>query len=776
MSCRSSLFALCLTAILLGLFARNAAAQTVRVGPFLQQASPQSIWIVWETDSGNESRVDYGLTKALGSTAFGESLQSMGAARIHQTQITGLDPDTYYYYRAVTGGAASAILHFRTPPEAIAEQAFRFVALSDTQADGANPNKHREIINDGIISFVTDQFGPDMSNEIGFIMNAGDLVSTGTNYSQWKNDFFDEAQNLFQYVPLYPVLGNHEQNADWYFKYMRLPLNGSPGFDEHWYYVDYGNVRVIGLDSNGGYRIAEQLDWLDDVLNDACANADIDFVFAQLHHPYKSEVWTPGEIDYSGQVVRRLEQFSSQCGKPSVHFFGHTHAYSRGQSRDHRHLWVNVATGEGNVDYWGEYPIADYPEFQRSFVGWGFVMVEVEAGPDPAFRLRRVSRGNEELPLDNVIHDDFVIRLNNLPPDRPFPVFPTASDPPIDPDDPPLLLGSAFVDPRGDLALEGHFQVSLTPGDYTNPVHDDWRRFENWFAPPGASGRANGYFSVDTVTDPDITHAPLPRLAPHTSYYWRVRYRDRGLVWSDWSQEASFTTGPSALTENLLLNPGAEDGTADWVVLDPPLESLESGDCGASLPPVSGSRFFAVGGICIMEGVYGEAFQTVDISAYALEIDLGYKFAGFGGHMRNWSGSDLPELWIVFRDASGVETGRGPVLENRVPSWSLMEAVVDIPPTTRQIEFHISGTRFAGTDNDAYFDDLFVRLGGRAAGDLNCDGDIDAFDIEPFLIALFDPQGYAAAYPDCDISFADINGDGDVDAFDIEPFLELLFP
>ena len=144
--------------------------------------------------------------------------------------------------------------------------------------------------------------------------------------------------------------------------------------------------------------------------------------------------------------------------------------------------------------------------------------------------------------------------------------------------------------------------------------------------------------------------------------------------------------------------------------------------------------------------------------------------------MRNWSGSDLPELWIVFRDASGVETGRGPVLENRVPSWSLMEAVVDIPPTTRQIEFHISGTRFAGTDNDAYFDDLFVRLGGRAAGDLNCDGNIDAFDIEPFLIALFDPQGYAAAYPDCDISFADINGDGDVDAFDIEPFLELLFP
>lgn len=63
-----------------------------------------------------------------------------------------------------------------------------------------------------------------------------------------------------------------------------------------------------------------------------------------------------------------------------------------------------------------------------------------------------------------------------------------------------------------------------------------------------------------------------------------------------------------------------------------------------------------------------------------------------------------------------------------------------------------------------------------AGGDMNCDGAIDAFDIEPFLLALFDPAGYAAQYPDCDVRLADIDGDGSVDAFDIEPFLALLFP
>ena len=59
-------------------------------------------------------------------------------------------------------------------------------------------------------------------------------------------------------------------------------------------------------------------------------------------------------------------------------------------------------------------------------------------------------------------------------------------------------------------------------------------------------------------------------------------------------------------------------------------------------------------------------------------------------------------------------------------------------------------------------------------GDLNCDGILDAFDIDPFVLALTDPDGYAQQFPDCDRMLADINGDGVVDAFDIDPFVELL--
>ena len=62
------------------------------------------------------------------------------------------------------------------------------------------------------------------------------------------------------------------------------------------------------------------------------------------------------------------------------------------------------------------------------------------------------------------------------------------------------------------------------------------------------------------------------------------------------------------------------------------------------------------------------------------------------------------------------------------------------------------------------------------SGDLNCDAAVNALDIEPFLVALFDPAQYPVQYPDCDLDRADINGDGAIDALDIEPFLDLLFP
>ena len=59
----------------------------------------------------------------------------------------------------------------------------------------------------------------------------------------------------------------------------------------------------------------------------------------------------------------------------------------------------------------------------------------------------------------------------------------------------------------------------------------------------------------------------------------------------------------------------------------------------------------------------------------------------------------------------------------------------------------------------------------------NGTGDMDpAMDDGPTGGGSDEPDEYAIQFPDCDINLADVNADGSVTAFDIEPFLGLLFP
>ncbi|MCG3129096.1 MAG: hypothetical protein CHACPFDD_04005 [Phycisphaerae bacterium] len=63
-----------------------------------------------------------------------------------------------------------------------------------------------------------------------------------------------------------------------------------------------------------------------------------------------------------------------------------------------------------------------------------------------------------------------------------------------------------------------------------------------------------------------------------------------------------------------------------------------------------------------------------------------------------------------------------------------------------------------------------------AVGDLNCDGSVDALDIDPFVLAMTNPAAYAATYPLCTLEQGDLNGDGSTNGFDIDGFVDLLAP
>ena len=55
-----------------------------------------------------------------------------------------------------------------------------------------------------------------------------------------------------------------------------------------------------------------------------------------------------------------------------------------------------------------------------------------------------------------------------------------------------------------------------------------------------------------------------------------------------------------------------------------------------------------------------------------------------------------------------------------------------------------------------------LALPPSTVGDLNCDGLVNHFDIDPFILGLADPGGYSAAYPRCHLLNGDCNNDGQV--------------
>ncbi|MEM9328733.1 MAG: fibronectin type III domain-containing protein [Bacteroidota bacterium] len=502
--------------------------QQIVVAPYLQDATPTSIHILWETSQGGDCKVKWGTTRALTNESGRVfSMINERPSQIHRTPLEALEPSTKYFYQVTTGEATSDVYHFITPPLPGEEQSFQFVAMSDMQRDDERPKQFKEVIEKGVITYVAKNHGEDLSEALSMVIIPGDLTKDGDVYTDWTEDFFGQSTQLLPYVPLYPVLGNHERNSDYYFNYFHLPDNGTPGYMEHWYYKDYGNMRIIGLNSNENYLVQEQLDWLEEVLDDAEDNDHIDFVFAQLHHPYKSELWIDGERDYTGEVIFQLEKFSTRTGKPTIHFYGHTHGYSRGQSRDHNHLWVNVATAGGRIDGWGEYAQSNYDEFSRSDSDYGFVLMQVESGDDPKFKLVRVSQGDVPNPKDNEITDVIEIKRYASPPATPRCIAPV-KEAKVRPDQVVLQVHD-FESADGSEHGQTQWQVGRAH-NLTNPDVDAWRHYEDW------------YGGEDLNQGIDLTELQVPRLEPGTTYYWRVRYRTKGLVWSDWSEVQKFTT------------------------------------------------------------------------------------------------------------------------------------------------------------------------------------------------------------------------------------------
>jgi len=168
----------------------------------------------------------------------------------------------------------------------------------------------------------------------------------------------------------------------------------------------------------------------------------------------------------------------------------------------------------------------------RSFDYYCYNIFDIDCATN-SYTAETYALGHIDLPLDNELVDSWHRYREGMSP----PEQPTALAPAGEGDLPPGLVASPFT--GDDEIMTSHFQLSATSGSYDVLTAQSMRDWENIYYDTGAPL----YEPVDLNDCIDLERYQVPDgvLQMGQTYYWRVRYRDQNLQWSDWSAEAQFT-------------------------------------------------------------------------------------------------------------------------------------------------------------------------------------------------------------------------------------------
>lgn len=200
-----------------------------------------TITIAWTTLAASRGNVSYGL--APGSLTW--SAEEPAPATDHAVTLTGLSPNTTYYY-AIDG--LTGTWQFTTAtnePDVV-----RFAVLSDIH------NQLPAHVGTAVVSWDPE-----------FVLVTGDLTEFGGWTAHWQ-EFFDQTSAFSTNYSMMTVAGNHDSifgGLANYRRYLAMPA-AFPG--ELYYNFTYNNVHFIVLHLEWGIETytARQKAWLEGVL------------------------------------------------------------------------------------------------------------------------------------------------------------------------------------------------------------------------------------------------------------------------------------------------------------------------------------------------------------------------------------------------------------------------------------------------------------------------------------------------------------------------------
>ena len=286
-------------------------SQELKRGPYVQLGGAESILVVWQTNSHTQGVVEFGLTESLGTRISSDELGTS-----HSISLTGLQPNTYYYYRVLDGDRPlSQTVRFHTNHESD-ETDFSFLVFGDSGSGSSD---------------MFDVAGLVNASEASFGLHTADVIYPGGEEQLYDSRFFHPYAWFLATNVMYMSIGNHDlitDNGAPYLNNFHLPTNNSQS-TEHYYSFDYGNAHFVALDTNQPIAPGSaQRAWLEQDL--AAITNPWKFVF--FHHP----PYTAGFIILDGtrfelarsSIRRDLVPLFELYGVDIV-FSGHSHSYER---------------------------------------------------------------------------------------------------------------------------------------------------------------------------------------------------------------------------------------------------------------------------------------------------------------------------------------------------------------------------------------------------------------------------------------------------------------
>ncbi len=272
--------------------------------------APEVDWWVDEEagdrSSGNAQTPQQGPAGA--ATPVPRALKKVTARRSEDmwvAELRGLPMGPTIRYRVRSAIGNTPDYQFRVGAEK--DKRFRFAAFGDTRT---GHSVHRSIVE------AIDR------EKVDFTVHTGDMVDRGGRQDQWTR-FFQIERPLLVDTPIMPLVGNHDVSGRDYFR--QYFLHALWAQNEHYFVRDWGNLRVVGVDSGIECREGcSQYYFAEKALAEGARQGKL-LVMALHYPPYSS-----GEHGSSADVQGPISSLARRHGVELV-LTGHDHNYERTQ-------------------------------------------------------------------------------------------------------------------------------------------------------------------------------------------------------------------------------------------------------------------------------------------------------------------------------------------------------------------------------------------------------------------------------------------------------------